>query len=119
MKKLIERAKRRSKVKRRIRSQISGTAERPRVSVFRSNKHFYAQVIDDVQAITLASVASGQNDFKGEVGNRSCAKKCGEKMGLLLKDKKVKTVVFDRNGFIYHGIVKEFADALRDQGIIL
>ncbi len=75
-------------------------------------------MIDDIKGVTIASVASGQQEFKEMSGNKDCAKKCGKKMGAVLKKKKISHVVFDRNGFVYHGVIKEFADAVREQGIV-
>lgn len=118
MRKLIDKARRRTKLKRKIRANIRGTSERPRVSVYRSNRHIYAQVIDDTKGVTIASSASGQKEFKEMIGNKSCAKKCGEVIGKQLKRLKIKQVVFDRNGFVYHGVIRELADAIREQGIV-
>jgi large subunit ribosomal protein L18 len=100
--------------KRRVRGKISGTASLPRVSVFKSNKHFYAQAIDDVAGVTLASADGKKMGLKA---NKEDAKKVAAAMADALKAKKIETVVFDRNGYLYHGVVAAFADALREAGI--
>lgn len=106
----------RTKRKLKIRSSIKGTTELPRVSVFKSNKHLYAQAIDDVAGVTLANV-------DGKVLNLSATKEDAVKVAATfaenLKAKNIEAVVFDRNGYLYHGVIKAFADALRDNGIKL
>jgi len=100
--------------KRRVRGNISGTTELPRLSIFKSNKYFYAQAIDDVTGNTLASVDSRVLKL---VVNKESVVKVGAVMAEALKAKKIESVVFDRNGYLYHGVVAAFADALRDNGI--
>ncbi len=100
--------------KRRVRGNISGTTELPRLSIFKSNKYFYAQAIDDVTGNTLASVDSRVLKL---VVNKENVVKVGAEMAKTLKAKKIESVVFDRNGYLYHGVVAAFADALRDNGI--
>ena len=100
--------------KRRVRGKISGTVELPRVSVFKSNKHFYAQAIDDVAGVTLASADGKKMGLKS---NQEDAKKVGAAMADALKAKNIETIVFDRNGYLYHGVVATFADAMREAGI--
>jgi large subunit ribosomal protein L18 len=117
MKKLVQKNKRRYKRKLKIRSIIKGSADRPRLSVFKSNKHFYAQVIDDTKGITIASVSDVEKGQKDAKATLTGAKVLGTELGKRLKAKKVKTIVFDRNGFTYHGLIKEFADAVREAGI--
>jgi large subunit ribosomal protein L18 len=102
--------------KRRIRASINGTELRPRVSVFKSNKYFYAQAIDDVNAHTLASVDGRKLKLNA---NKESATKLGAEMAKSLSAKNISEVVFDRNGYLYHGVVAAFADALRDNGIKL
>jgi large subunit ribosomal protein L18 len=102
--------------KRRIRASINGTELRPRVSVFKSNKYFYAQAIDDVNAHTLASVDGRKLKLNA---NKESAIKLGAEMAKSLSAKNISEVVFDRNGYLYHGVVAAFADALRDNGIKL
>jgi len=98
----------------RIRSRISGTAERPRLSVYRSNKFMYAQLIDDVNAVTLGS-ASDKDAKSGTKIER--AQKVGETIAKLAKDKNITSVVFDRGGFLYAGRVKALAEAARSAGL--
>lgn len=96
--------------KRRIRSKISGCAALPRVSVFRSNRYISAQAINDEQAVTLAAVHSKTLGLKA---NKEGAEKAGAAFAKTLKDAGINEITFDRNGFLYHGVVKAFADALR------
>jgi len=104
----------RIKRKRRVRGKITGTAERPRVSVFRSNRHFYAQAIDDTKGHTLAYSDGAKMGLKA---NKEDVKKVAEDMASKLKAIGIETIVFDRNGYLYHGVVASFADALRENGI--
>ncbi|HBK29534.1 MAG TPA: 50S ribosomal protein L18 [Parabacteroides sp.] len=106
---------RRLKIKTSIRGKISGTAERPRLSVFRSNKQIYAQVIDDTIGKTLASASSLKLEDKGT--KKEIAAKVGELIAKKAQEAGVQTVVFDRNGYLYHGRVKELADAARNGGL--
>jgi len=105
---------RRNKIKFRVRNKISGTAERPRMSVFRSNKQIYVQIIDDLAGKTLAAASSlGMAKMSG----KEQATKVGELIAQNAKEAGITTVVFDRNGFLYHGRVKELADAARKSGL--
>ena len=107
---------RRTKIKFRIRHKVSGTKEMPRLSVFSSNKEIYAQVIDDVNGVTLASASS--LDMKLENGgNVEAATKVGEEVAKRALAKNIETVVFDRGGYIYHGRVKALAEAAREAGL--
>ncbi|MBU1669215.1 50S ribosomal protein L18 [bacterium] len=106
----------RAQRKARVRGKISGTEALPRVSVFKSNKHFYAQAIDDVAGVTLAAADGKKLGLKV---NQEDAKKVAAAMADALKAKNIETVVFDRNGYLYHGVVAAFADALREAGIKL
>ena len=99
---------------RRVRGKISGTAARPRLDVFRSAKHIYAQVIDDEQGVTLASASSMDKDFNAYGGNIDAAKKGGENIA-----KKCLEVVYDRGGFVYHGRVQALAEGAREAGLKL
>ena len=101
----------------RVRGKLSGTSERPRLNVFRSDKHIYAQVIDDVKGVTLASASSVEKDFTGYGGNQDAAFKVGEIVAKRAQDKGIKEVVFDRGGFIYHGRVKKLAEGAREGGL--
>ena len=110
----------RGRVRRRIRSRVVGTAERPRLAVFKSLKHLYAQVIDDRLGVTLASASSLDADFRTELksgGNLVAAKKVGEIVARRAKEKGVHRVVFDRGGYPYHGKVKALADSARENGL--
>ncbi|WP_028974515.1 50S ribosomal protein L18 [Spirochaeta cellobiosiphila] len=116
MKKLVEKNKRRAKRKLRIRGRLSGTADRPRLSVFKSNKHISAQVINDIDGVTIVSASSYEKDAK-IAHNVEGATALGELIGKRLLEKKISNVVFDRNGFLYHGLVKAVADGARKAGI--
>ena len=109
--------KARAKRHARVRSKISGTPERPRLNVFRSAKHIYAQVIDDVNGVTLCSASSMEKGFDGNGGNVEGAKKVGALVAKKAADKGITEVVFDRGGFLYHGRVKELAEAARENGL--
>ncbi len=100
-----------------IRKKISGTAACPRISVFRSNKHLYAQVINDIEGVTLAQVSSLEKDFADLRNTCENATKLGEALGERMKEKGIETAVFDRNGYLYHGLVKALADGVRKTGI--
>src|SRR5919108_1098460 len=102
--------------RRRVRAKVRGTAERPRLSVFRSNRGIQAQVIDDVAGHTLAAVNWTEGDLKG-LGTMDQAKKAGELLGQRAKAAGVETVVFDRGGYRYHGRVKALADGARESGL--
>ena len=106
---------RRNKIKARVRGTIQGTAECPRLSVFRSNKQIYAQVIDDLAGKTLASASSLKLTEKAP--KKEIAAKVGELVAKAAQDAGITTVVFDRNGFLYHGRIKELADAARKGGL--
>ena len=104
----------------KIRNRFSGTAERPRLAVFRSNNHVYAQVIDDVAGKTLVSASTLEKDIKAELKNTDdtdAATKVGEIVAKRALEKGIKAVVFDRGGYIYHGKVKALADAAREAGL--
>ena len=102
---------------RRVREKISGTPERPRLNVFRSTKHIYAQVIDDVNGVTLASASSLSKDFDGNGGNKDGARKVGQMIAKSALDKGITNVVFDRGGNVYHGRIKELAESARENGL--
>ena len=107
----------RKKRHKRVRSKISGTPERPRLNVFRSEKHIYAQLIDDTKGITLCSASSVEKDFEGSGSNKEAARKVGEMVAQRAVAKGLGSVVFDRGGYIYHGRVKELAEAAREGGL--
>ena len=100
-----------------IRKQLAGTAARPRVSVFRSNRHMYVQAIDDATGRTLASASNLEKELSSLKNSVEAAAKLGEAFGKRLSEQNLKTVVFDRNGYKYHGIVKAIADGTRKAGI--
>ena len=101
----------------RVRGKISGTAERPRLSVFRSENHIYAQVIDDVAGNTLCSASTVEKGFEGTGGNCEAAAKVGKTIAERALAKGIENVVFDRGGNIYHGRVKALADGAREGGL--
>ena len=109
--------KARLKRHRRVRAKISGTPERPRLNVFRSSKHIYAQLIDDINGVTLASASSMDKAFEGAGGNAEGARKVGEMIAKRALEKNITDVVFDRGGYLYHGRVKELADGARENGL--
>ncbi|GAB3564902.1 50S ribosomal protein L18 [Spirosoma luteolum] len=108
---------RRQRIKFGIRAKVSGTAERPRLSVFRSNKAIYAQLIDDVAGVTLASASSVELKSEVEGNTVETAKKVGQRLAEKALAKSIDAVVFDRNGYLYHGKVKALADAAREGGL--
>jgi large subunit ribosomal protein L18 len=107
----------RTHIHKRIRRRVAGTQERPRLAVFRSLNHIYAQVIDDQQGHTLAAAASTEKDLRGKGGNVEGAKLIGQAVAQRAKDKGITRVVFDRGGYQYHGRVKALADAARQAGL--
>lgn len=107
----------RARRKRRIRGKIEGTSERPRLTVFRSTKHIYGQVIDDSQSKTLAAFSSASKESTSEGDKKTRAKSVGEGLAKLCKEKGIDKVVFDRNGYLYHGRVKAFAEGAREGGL--
>ncbi|MBD3840991.1 MAG: 50S ribosomal protein L18 [Campylobacterales bacterium] len=113
---LLKRDALRLRRKRRVRSKISGTQEMPRLTVFKSNKFFSAQAIDDVAGNTLAAINSKTLNLSVSKEN---VKAVAAAMAEKLKAKNIESVVYDRNGYLYHGVVASFADALRDNGIKL
>lgn len=111
---MITKTERRTKIKYRVRNKISGTAGRPRMSVFRSNKQIYAQIIDDQAKKTLASASSLK---LGEISKKEKSEKVGQLIAEKAKEAGIVSVVFDRNGYLYHGRIKEVADAARKGGL--
>ena len=101
----------------RVRGKISGTPECPRLNVFRSNANIYAQIIDDVNGVTLASASTLEKDFEGATGNTEAAKKVGAALAERAKAKGIEQVVFDRGGYIYHGRVAALAEGAREAGL--
>jgi len=117
VKELNDKLRKRRQRKLHVRKTLSGTPEKPRLTVFKSNRYLYVQVIDDVGGATLASASSLEETLKGFKRNVDGAAKLGQEIGKRLKDKNVAAVVFDRNGYKYHGIVKAIADGARKAGI--
>ncbi|AJS61645.1 50S ribosomal protein L18 [Paenibacillus sp. IHBB 10380] len=104
----------------RVRKKITGTVERPRLNVFRSSKHIYAQLIDDVTGVTIVSASTVDKGLSEEIsngGNVESARKVGELIAKRAKDKGVASVVFDRGGYLYHGRIQALADAAREAGL--
>ena len=101
----------------RVRRKISGTAECPRLCMYRSNTGIYAQIIDDVKGITLVRASTLDKEIKTTYANKEAAKEVGSLIAARAKEKKIENVVFDRSGYIYHGVVKELAEAAREGGL--
>ena len=101
----------------RVRGKISGTPECPRLNVFRSNANIYAQIIDDVNGVTLVSASTLEKDFEGATGNVEAAKKVGLALAERAKAKGIEEVVFDRGGYLYHGRVAALAEGAREGGL--
>ena len=101
----------------RVRAKISGTPERPRLNVFRSNTNIYAQIIDDVAGVTLVSASTLDKSFEGATGNKEAARKVGKLVAERAQAKGIETVVFDRGGYVYHGRVQELAEGAREGGL--
>lgn len=113
----VSRAVTRERRHTRIRRTVKGTTERPRLAVFRTNKHLYAQLIDDSKGVTVASSSTLDKEMKGTGDTIDGAKKIGTKIAEKAKAKKIENVVFDRGGFQYHGRIKALADAAREAGL--
>ena len=101
----------------RVRTKISGTAERPRLCVYRSNKNLFVQVIDDVNGVTLAQASTLDKEVKTKHSNKEAAKEVGALVAKRALEKNIKSVVYDRGGYVYHGVVKELAEAAREAGL--
>ena len=115
----LTKLERRNRIKMRIRKDISGTSEKPRMSVYRSNKGIYVQIVDDLSGATLASASSKIKEVALQTGINKTeqAKLVGKLIAEKAKEKGISTVVFDRNGYLYHGRVKSLADAARESGL--
>ena len=101
----------------RVRRKISGTQDRPRLCVYRSNTNLYVQLIDDVAKVTLASASTLDKEVKEKHANKAAAKEVGALIAKKAKEAKIEEVVFDRGGYLYHGVVKELAEAAREGGL--
>ena len=114
----LTKRERRNRIKQRIRSRLSGTSEIPRMSVFRSNKQIYAQIVDDKTGKTILAASSKEKEIADQKVNKiDQAKLVGKSIAGKAKDKGIETVVFDRNGYLYHGRIKSLADAARENGL--
>lgn len=114
----LTKLERRNRIKQRLRKIVSGTAERPRLSVFRSNKQIYAQLIDDLNETTLVAASSGEKEIAAKEGTKTeKAAMVGKSIAEKAKAAGITEVVFDRNGYLYHGRVKQLADAAREGGL--
>lgn len=114
----FSKVERRLRIKRSIRGKVSGTAERPRMSVYRSNKQITVQIVDDLSGKTLIAASSLEKDIASEKGNKvEQAAKVGALIAKKAKSAGIETVIFDRNGYLYHGRVKQLADAAREAGL--
>lgn len=102
----------------KVRKKISGTPERPRLCVYRSNQNLYTQIIDDVAGVTLVSASTLDKEIKTKHANKEAAKEVGALIAKRAIEKNIKEVVFDRGGYIYHGVVKELAEAAREAGLV-
>ena len=101
----------------RVRRKISGTAERPRLCVYRSNKNLFVQVIDDVNGVTLAQASTLDKEVKTKHANKEAAKEVGALVAKRALEKNINSVVYDRGWYVYHGVVKELAEAAREAGL--
>ena len=101
----------------RVRTKVSGTAECPRLCVFRSNANVYAQIIDDTKGVTLVQASTIDKEVKTKHSNKEAAKEVGTLVAKRALEKNIKTVVYDRGGYVYHGVVKELAEAAREAGL--
>ena len=114
----LTKADRRQRIKYRIRKRLSGSGERPRMTVYRSNKQIYVQLVDDVTGQTLVSASSKEKEIASQKVNKvDQAKLVGKRIAEKAKEKGINTVVFDRNGYLYHGRIKNLADAARESGL--
>ena len=121
MRKMNPRTSMRLKRKSRIRKNLSGTSSKPRLSVFRSARHIYAQIIDDLQGVTLVSAGSLSPELKDKLGGlkkKDAAREVGKLLADKAKSKGIEQVVFDRNGFLYHGRIKSLAESCRENGLV-
>ncbi|MCP4593736.1 MAG: 50S ribosomal protein L18 [bacterium] len=115
-----DRKQRRSRIKRRYRDVVRGSAERPRLAVYRSLRHVYAQLIDDDRGFTMAAASTLENDLAGKLevtGNAKAGTELGKLIGTRAREKGIEEVVFDRGGFTYHGVIRAIADAARKTGL--
>jgi len=117
---LVSRSERRERKHDRVRKKVAGTPERPRLTVYRSSKHIYAQVVDDIKGNTLAAASSLSTELDGQFktgAHKKAARAVGKLIAQKAKEKKIDKVVFDRGGYVYHGRIKELADGAREGGL--
>jgi large subunit ribosomal protein L18 len=121
MSRVKDRKQRRVKMKRRYRDAVRGSAERPRLAVYRSLRHVYAQVIDDEKGVTVASASTLEKEASDAAGtaNREAGKRLGKMIAERARERGVETVVFDRGGFRYHGVIRAIAEGARESGLKL
>jgi len=120
MSRITDRKQRRNKIKHRSRQRLRGTADRPRLAVYRSLRHLYAQVIDDERGVTIASVSTLEKASAGDLsstGGREAGKRVGELIAERAKSQGVESVIFDRGGFQYHGVIRAIAEGAREAGL--
>ena len=115
---MLKKQLRRNSIRARIRKVLKGTSERPRLSVYRSNKQIYVQVIDDVNGVTIASASSAAKEFDVKGKKTDIAKEVGKAIGAKVAQAGIKAVVFDRGGYLYHGRVKALAEGSREGGLV-
>lgn len=115
----LTKSDRRRRIKYRIRKVVTGTQEKPRLNIFRSNKQIYAQLVDDVNGVTLASASSLNKEVveKKEINKTQQAQEVGKLVAQVAKEKGIENIVFDRNGYLYHGRIKALAEAAREGGL--
>ena len=116
----IDRSNERRRIHKRIREKVSGSAQRPRLYVYRSSNHMYAQIIDDAQGKTLVAASTAEKDVRGDLkqaGNIKASKLVGKAIAERARAKGIETVVFDRGGYLYHGRIKAVAEAARESGL--
>jgi large subunit ribosomal protein L18 len=118
LRKMLEKDRKRLKRKIHIRKKISGTAERPRMTVFKSNRSLSIQLVDDTKGHTLASASTLEKELRAIKTTVAGAGQLGEIMGKRILEKNIKNVVFDRNGYLYHGLIKAMADGARKAGVL-
>ena len=117
LRKMLEKDRKRLKRKVHIRKRITGTQERPRMTVTRSNRRISVQIVDDIKGHTLVSASTLEKEFRDIKANIDGASRIGELIGKRLLEKEIKSVVFDRNGYLYHGVIKALAEGTRKAGI--
>ena len=118
MKRVKDKLRRRSRRRLRVRKKIFGTADRPRISIYKSNRNTYVQVVDDSKGVTIAAASNLEKELHEIKNNVKDIEKLGEIVGERLKKQKIDRAVFDRNGYLYHGLVKAVANGIRKSGIL-